>query len=182
MDISLSLNAIVDSLVYQNKIKREKVGEYLEAVARDAQLLAEIWEKVWWQLHDVELNLSVDIEEKCMEDLAGIFPQLSKKYSHFNSRVYGRLEEFYLTLSSAVGGKVNLVFHDNFCFHLASLIHARKKSHDYIKFLDSSRFINIEQCNDAIHDGKILIEILYKEANKLDSLAKLYRANGQGTD
>ena len=182
MAISLSLNAIVDALISRNTIKREKVGEYLEAVASDAQLLAETWEKVWIALQGIELELSDDVEDKFREELGKVFPQLSKKYSYLNSRVYGRLEKFYLTLTPAIGGKVNSEFHDMFCFRLASLIHARGKSHDYIKALDSPWFLSVDDCNEAIQDGKALIAILYQEANEIDSLAKLYKANGQGTD
>ena len=185
MGISLSLNAVVDALVSREAVKREEVGEYLEAVASDAQLLAELWEKVWYSLQEIEHKLDEEEQSTLRDELGKIFPQLSKKYRGFNSRIYGRLEKLYISLTPAIGGKVNPEFHNKFCFHLASLIQARDKSHDFINSsisnLGTPYFLTQKDCSNEIQNGKDLIELLYNEANELDSLSKLYKANGTGS-
>lgn len=193
MNFSISPEKIVDLLLNRRRVKEEKIGDFLESIAKEARLLADIWQEVWKQVTEKAIKIKIWKSSHLLYELhpdkVKLLPLSDKIYLlhayyfgwAYNIKPFHRLEAFYLELSNVLGGKVDSEFHNQFHYHLSSLLMKRKLTkkafEQILVFINECVFLNEENSKVKFEDVTKMIEALHKEASALEVLAKRYRAS-----
>lgn len=170
MGVSINPVTLLELLLEKRFRNKQKVVEYLESIAKEADSLANVWEQV---VHDLVEQKNAKIREKYLNELS--------KYHQPNAPYYTRLAHFYEYLSVAVGEKLENKWHDSMAFHLGSLLQQReltlKEYRKSVTMLNKNP-IFVADSNDTANLKNLAesVSVLQKEAAEIHVLAKTIRA------
>jgi hypothetical protein len=169
MGISINPLSLLEFLLNRRFKTKEKVVEYIESIADDAEGLARVWGQI---VDGLQRKDSVTVSDRQIREL--------EKYKEPNAPYFSRLMEFYSYLSVAVGGKLEDRWHENIAECLGQLIYFRKLTfQEYLKAIDrlsvNSTFLDEDNRSADLKDIVQSVSVLQKEAAKIRVLAKTIR-------
>lgn len=115
MGLSINPASLFEVLLKSRQRNRDLAANYLDAVAEEARILAEIWDRVIEDLSNETHRFEPD--KRALEVL--------REYKSPNFHPFSRLEEFYYSISRTVQGKLDKECHENVMLHLGSLLYNR---------------------------------------------------------
>ena len=170
MRISINPVALLDFLLKSKFNSKQKVVEYIESIADEADSLARVWEEV---VNELQKKDCAEIGNKQSMEL--------EKYKEPNAPYYTRLMEFYHNLSIAVGGKIEERWHDSMALHLGNLLYHRELTlKNYVNSIErmSNPIIFVDEDNQTVNLKDLIesVAVLHREAGKIHALARMVRA------
>jgi hypothetical protein len=171
MPFSISPTEIFKLLEARVTGRKSTVADYLDGVATEATALAQIWERA---------------AKAVLVGNAQDYPPEQRRHDIFaatslsaNSPRLYRLQEFYRTLTIAIGGKISPELQTDLMDHLARILLqrelTRKSLEDAVPLLANARFFDTQNTPREIQTLLDSVEALHREAAALDVLAKTYR-------
>src|SRR5690348_15624726 len=115
MGLSINPLTLLDSFLKGRYRTRDQVADFLDDVAREARVLAEVWDEAIKQL------LSSTGEFKPDSKIRGVL----WSYDADNAGPFFRLREFYNQFSRTMEGKLDDEWRTSIISHLGSLLYTR---------------------------------------------------------
>lgn len=191
MGFSISPTRVIEILLERKLEKKKETIEYLDSIASDARILADIWHDLYDRLisNDLNSNYRALIEKKFNNILYVDVPYTmtvaeSRKADYgiaANVRVYCRLCEFYKLLSTALGGHLDTRWIDEILNCIGGIICQRNITKESYKEIISNTknpfFIDTRNTYDKITNLAKSVEALHAEAAALDVLVKTVKSS-----
>jgi len=169
MGLSINPLTLLDSFLKGRYRSRDQVADFLDEVAKEARVLAEVWDEAIKQL------LSSTGEFKPDSKIRGVLWQ----YDADNAGPFFRLREFYYQFSRTMEGKLDNESRSGIINHLGSLLYTRDITllafQKAVKDVDGSFFVENDNSIEDFKDLSRLALALHREAAALDVLAKSVR-------
>ena len=169
MGLSINPLSLIDSYFNRRYRDHDELADFLDEVATEANVLANIWDKAIDDLQTGTGRFNPDTKTRLILD----------RYLYMNTGPFSRLQEFYYVFSKTVEGKLDNEPRENVMTHLGTLLVQRdltlRTFAEAVSKINNAAFVEADNSAEDFKNLSTLSMALHKEAAALHVLAKSYR-------